>query len=133
VNTSAGSAGMPVRVRLYQLKSEGALRTAGFEEIWQNDKAVLKDDLLKMDEQTAYPGQTNRLKLDLVPEATSVAAVALFRDPQGKDWFVSFELEPLKPKPPCPPAEPQISLWLDRMKIQDGRGRETESSDAPKP
>jgi len=125
VNASAGGAGLPVRVRIYQLKSEAGLRNASFEEVWQNDKAVLQADLLKMEEQTAYPGKTVRVKVELLPDTTSIAAVALFRDPKGKDWFVNFDLEPMKTKPPCPPAEPQISLWVDRMKIEDGRGRET--------
>jgi type VI secretion system protein VasD len=128
VNAAAGEPGLPVRVRIYQLRSDARLRNAAFEEVWQDDKAAFKDDLLKMDEQTAYPGQSGQVQLQLSPEATAIAAVALFREPKGKDWYVSFDLEPLKPKPPCPPAEPEISLWLDRMKIQDGRGHGAETS-----
>jgi type VI secretion system VasD/TssJ family lipoprotein len=133
VNASAGGAGIPVGVRIYQLESDARLTNAAFEEVWQNDKAVLQSDLLKMEEQTAYPGRTVRVKLELLADTTSIAAVALFRDPKGKDWFVSFDLEPMKAKPPCPPAEPQISLWVDRMKIQDGRGRETQDSEESSP
>jgi type VI secretion system protein VasD len=131
VNASAGGPGMPVQVRIYQLKNDASLRNAAFDDVWQNDKAVLHDDLLKRDEQTAYPGKTVQLKLELLPATTSIAAVALFRDSKGKDWFSTFELEPLKTKPPCPPAESQISLWLDRMKIQDGRGRGAQGMGAP--
>jgi type VI secretion system protein VasD len=121
-NAGAGGAGLPVRVRLYQLKSDARLRTASFEEIWQDDKAALQDDLLKMEELTAYPGQSQRVKIELVPDSVALAAVALFRDPQGRDWLASFDLEPPRPKPPCPSSEPEIKLWVDRMKIQDGQG-----------
>jgi len=108
---------------VYQLRSDTRLRNAAFDAIWQDDKAALQGDLLEMTEQTAYPGQTLRWKLTLSPEASVIAAVALFREPKGKDWFVTFDLEPLHAKPPCAMAETQISLWLDRTKIQDGRGR----------
>jgi type VI secretion system protein VasD len=131
VNANAGGPGLPVAVRLYQLRSDARLRNAAFDSVWQDDKAALKGDLLEMNEQTAYPGQTLHWKLHLSPEVSTIAAVALFREPKGKDWFVTFDLEPFRTKPPCPAAEPEISLWLDRMKIQDGRGHETRVSGTP--
>jgi len=122
VNANAGGPGLPVSVRLYQLRSDARLRNAAFDSVWQDDKAALKGDLLEMSEHTAYPGQALQWKLSLSPEASVIAAVALFREPKGKDWFVTFDLEPLRTKPPCSTAEPEISLWVDRTKIQDGRG-----------
>jgi type VI secretion system protein VasD len=133
VNASAGERGLPVAVRVYQLQSDSKLRNATFEEVWQDDKSVLRNDLLALDEQTAYPGQTVHFKLELRPEATAIAAVALFREPKGKDWFVTFDLEPLREKPRCPVADPEISLWLDRWKIQDGRGHETRATASSPP
>ncbi|MEO8183869.1 MAG: type VI secretion system lipoprotein TssJ [Deltaproteobacteria bacterium] len=131
VNANAGGPGLPVAVRLYQLRSDARLRNATFDSIWQDDKAALKGDLLEMSEQTAYPGQSLRWKLSLSPEASVIAAVALFREPKGKDWFVTFDLEPLRTKPPCPATEPEISLWVDRTKIQDGSGHETRVPGTP--
>jgi len=120
-----------VAVRLYQLRSAARLRSASFDAVWQDDKAVLQGDLLEMQEQTAYPAQALHWQLTLNPAATVVAAVALFREPKGKDWFETFDLEPLRTKPPCPAAEPEISLWVDRTKIQDGRGHETQGATTP--
>jgi hypothetical protein len=54
-----------------------------------------------------------------------LAVVALFREPQGKDWFVSYQIEPPRTKPPCPDKDSRIPVWLDRMQIQDGAGRES--------
>jgi type VI secretion system protein VasD len=114
---------LPVQVRLYQLKSEARLLNAFFEEVWKDDAATLADDLLAKREFTVFPGQSQEVQLDQLPDARVLSAVALFREPRGKDWFVNYDLQAAKTEPPCPPPEPRISIWLDRMKIQDGEGR----------
>jgi type VI secretion system protein VasD len=134
LNANAGQ-GRPVQVRLYQLKSDARLQSAKFEDIWQNDAATLATDLVKVDEYTVFPGETKSVKLARSPDAQNLAAVALFREPQGKSWFMTYELSPLKKEGACPPSEPHLSLWLDRMQIEDGQGRggETPSSEPPAP
>jgi len=122
-NASTGGQGRPVQVRIYQLKSDARLKNAKFEEIWQGDAAALQTELVKMDEYTVYPGQTKQVTVTPSPDARTLAAVALFREPQGKSWFLTYDLEPPKKEPPCPASEPQISIWIDRMQIEDGQGR----------
>jgi type VI secretion system protein VasD len=129
-NATPAGEGRPVQVRIYQLKADGRLRNAQFDEIWQKDKAVLEDDLVSVTEQTVYPGESKVVPVKARPEAQKIAAVALFREPQGKDWFVSYELPPAQTKPPCPAAGARISVWLDRMQIQDGEGRTPEPAGA---
>ena len=123
VNAGADGRGLPVQVRLYQLKSEAKLLNAFFEEVWKDDAKTLEGDLLNMREVTVFPGKSEELDLEQAPDARVLAAVALFREPRGKDWFVNYDLAAAKKEPPCPPAQPRISIWLDRMKIQDGEGR----------
>lgn len=136
VNATAAGEGRPVQLRIYQLKADTALQSASFEEIWQNDASVLEKDLVKVDEQTVYPGRSSRLKIELTGGADKLALVALFREPQGKDWFVTYDLDVTAPPPPCPTKPPTITVFLDRMQIQDGQGREaselgkSEASDA---
>jgi type VI secretion system VasD/TssJ family lipoprotein len=113
---------------VYQLQRDSRLRNAAFDDVWQDDKAALKEDLLASEEHTAYPGQQAQFQLALRPEARAIAAVALFREPQSHDWFVIFDLPAQNEQPPCPVAEPQISLWVDRAKIQDGQGHELGAS-----
>src|SRR5689334_10174457 len=122
VNESAGQ-GRPVQVRVYQLKSDARLQSAKFEDIWQNDAATLATDLVKVDEYTLFPGETKSVKVARSPDALNLATVALFREPQGKSWFLTYELAPLKKDGPCPPSEPHLSVWVDRMQIEDGQGR----------
>ena len=123
VNAGADGRGLPVQVRLYQLKSEAKLLNAFFEEVWKDDAKTLEGDLLGMREVTVFPGKSEELDLEQSPDARVLAAVALFREPRGKDWFVNYDLAGAKKEPPCPTAQPRISIWLDRMKIQDGEGR----------
>lgn len=122
VNPSAGGEGRPVQVRVYQLSSDAKLRTAGFEEIWQRDQQVLAADLKGVAEYTVYPGETKTVTVKRDPEANYLSMVALFREPQGKDWFVSYELGAAESMPPCPNAA-TLPVFLDRMQIQDGEGR----------
>jgi type VI secretion system protein VasD len=126
INSSSAGQARPVQVRIYQLKSDARLATAKFEEIWQNDAAVLDKDLVKVDEYTVYPGQSKSVSVERSPEAQTLAAVALFREPQTKGWFLTYELEAPRKQPPCAPSESRIPIWIDRMQIEDGQGR-TES------
>jgi type VI secretion system protein VasD len=123
VNAGPDGRGLPVQVRLYQLKSEAKLLNAFFEEVWNDDAKTLEGDLLGKRELTVFPGKSQELELEQLPDSRVLGAVALFREPRGRDWFVNYDLPLPAREAPCPPAEPRISIWLDRMKIQDGEGR----------
>jgi type VI secretion system protein VasD len=129
VNAEATGEGRPVQVRIYQLRSDARLRTASFEDVWQNDSATFDKDLIGVEEQTLFPGETKLVPLTPQPGAGTLALVALFREPQGKDWFVTYELEQPRAVAPCPKEGARIPVWVDRMQIQDGAGREAEPSE----
>jgi type VI secretion system protein VasD len=132
VNAGPDGRGLPVQVRLYQLKSEAKLMNAFFEEVWNDDAKTLEGDLLGKRELTAFPGKSQEVVLEPMPEGRVLGAVALFREPRGRDWYVNYDLPLPAQEPPCPPAEPRISIWLDRMKIQDGEGRVEAAGGAPR-
>jgi type VI secretion system protein VasD len=132
-NASAAGEGRPVQVRIYQLKSDARLRTASFDDIWQNDAKTLEGELVSMEQQTVFPGETKQVVVAPKPDAHYLALVALFREPQGKDWFLSYELASAPKEPPCPVKAKAIPVWVDRMQIQDGTGREAEASTAAGP
>lgn len=123
VNATTAGEGRPVQLRVYQLKHDAALQNATFEEIWQEDRSVLEGDLVGVVQLTAYPGKTEVVELEPDKSANKLGVVALFREPQGKDWFVTYELDSTPPAPPCPETAPRIRVFLDRMQIQDGQGR----------
>jgi type VI secretion system VasD/TssJ family lipoprotein len=122
-NAIAGGQGYPVQLRIYELKSDLSLRNASFEEIWHSDKSVLGGDLISAQEHTLFPDKAQRVNLKRNPAVGSIAFVALFREPQGKDWYVTYDVMNTPPKPPCSNEKPKFSVWLDHMQISDGAGR----------
>lgn len=128
--------GRPVQLRIYQLKSDAKLRTASFEDVWQNDAKTLEGEVVASEQQTIFPNEKKTLTVNPKPDAAYLAVVALFREPQGKDWFVTYEIAPPKTEAPCATKGDPVPIWLDRMQIQDGAGREGDgevSGDAEAP
>lgn len=125
-NATAADEGRPLQVRVYQLKTDARLRAAAFEDVWQNDAKVLADDFVSMEQQTVFPGKTLELAIAPKPDAHYLALVALFREPKGRDWLLSYELSPPPQGPPCPKNATPFPVWIDRMQMQDGSGREEE-------
>jgi type VI secretion system protein VasD len=132
-NAVATGEGRPLQVRIYQLKSDARLRAAAFEDIWQNDAKTLEGELVSTEQQTVFPGKTLEVLVTPKPDAHYLAVVGLFREPKGKDWLLSYELAAPPNGPPCPSQSPVIPVWIDRMQIQDGAGREPESEAGPAP
>jgi type VI secretion system protein VasD len=125
-NALSSGEGRPVQVRIYQLKSDARLRTASFEDVWQADTKALEGEVVSSEQHTIFPGEKKSITVQPKPDAAFLGVVALFREPQGKDWFLTYEIAQPKSQPPCPKKADPIPLWLDRMQIQDGTGRENE-------
>jgi type VI secretion system protein VasD len=121
-NATQEGNGRPVQVRVYQLHSDTKLRGATFEEIWQKDKEVLAADLKCVAEYTVFPGKSQSISVDRNPDANFLGLVALFREPKGTDWYVTYELTSPPQSPPCAKAT-TIPVYLDKMQIKDGEGR----------
>ena len=119
-NSSAAGQGRPVQVRVYQLKSDARLVTAKFEDIWQSDKTALEADLVKVEEIHRFSRRDETREGGPSPDAHTLAAVALFREPQGKNWFFTYELASPRKESPCPPSEPQ-HLGVARPDANRGR------------
>jgi type VI secretion system protein VasD len=125
-NALSTGEGRPVQLHIYQLKTDARLRTASFEDIWQNSAKTLEGELVSSEQHTIFPGEKKTITVAPKPDAAYLGVVALFREPQGKDWFLSYEIAPPKSQPPCDSKSTPIPIWLDRMQIQDGAGRESE-------
>lgn len=118
-----------MQVHVFQLKSDARLRTASFEDIWQNTAKTLEGELVSSEQHTLFPGEKKTVTLAPKPDVAFIGVVALFREPQGKDWFLTYEVAPPKSQPPCDTKSTPIPIWLDRMQIQDGAGREGEAEE----
>jgi type VI secretion system protein VasD len=128
-NAAQEGNGRPVQVRVYQLQTTAKLRGATFEEIWQKDKEVLATDLKSVTEYTVYPGKSQDISVERNPNANFLGLVALFREPKGTDWYVTYELTAPPQSPPCAKAI-TIPVFLDRMQIKDGEGNAASSENS---
>lgn len=126
-NALSTGEGRPVQLQIFQLKSDARLRTASFEDIWQGAAKTLEGELVSSEQHTLFPGEKKTIAVAPKPDAAYVGIVALFREPQGKDWFLTYEIAPPKSQPPCETKSTPLPIWVDRMQLQDGAGREGEA------
>jgi type VI secretion system VasD/TssJ family lipoprotein len=137
INPSESGCPRPVQLRLYQLKSDAHLLNASFQEVWKDDKKTFGDDLVSVQEISVYPDTRQELKFERSPDALILAAVALFRNPKGKNWFYTWELPPAPGKGDCgmpkctseecadagkepPNLNPKFAVWLDESRVDEG-------------
>jgi type VI secretion system VasD/TssJ family lipoprotein len=95
-----GEKGEPLAtvVRVYQLKASNKMSDAGFEEILDNDKSVLAEDLVEVKELTLHPAERLDQAVARGDGAQYLAVAGLFRQPAGTSWRVLYHL---------PTADPQ--------------------------
>jgi type VI secretion system protein VasD len=94
LNPGDNGESLATTVRVYQLKDVSKLETASLEQILDNDRAVLADDLVSVSELTLYPGETARPSLARREGAFFLALVAFFRHPSGSGWRAESKLAP---------------------------------------
>ncbi|WP_295453227.1 type VI secretion system lipoprotein TssJ [uncultured Thiodictyon sp.] len=93
-NRGPGKRGLPIVVRIYQLKVEGGFASADFFSLYDKESATLGADLIAREEVRLVPGQRRSLVQPLNPAATHLGVVGAFRDIDRADWRA---LEVLKP------------------------------------
>ena len=94
LNPGENGESLATTVRLYQLKDAGKLEGATLEQILDNDRAVLADDLVSVSELTLYPGETATPSLGRREGGAYLAVVAFFRHPSGSAWRVVSKVPP---------------------------------------
>jgi type VI secretion system protein VasD len=135
LNPTPDGQSRPLVVRVYELKEDARLLNASFEQVWQDDKATLADDVVKVQEVQVYPAQRVDLKVDRTEPVNHIAAVALFREPKSRGWLSMIDLPPVPEAGKCGAAactdddedclnmsvqNPRFAFWIDDSKIEDG-------------
>ncbi|MCF8002684.1 MAG: type VI secretion system lipoprotein TssJ [Chromatiaceae bacterium] len=85
-NSTSSSRGLPIVVRLYELKSAGAFSGADFFSLYDREAEVLGDDLIVREEMTLAPGQDRQISRPLSPEARYLGVVGAFREIDRAQW-----------------------------------------------
>lgn len=105
LNQSAEGEPRPLVARVYHLKSDRRLDRVAFDQLWHNDKALLADDLVKVDEVQMFPGARTDVQFPRDAATQTVVAVGLFESPHGRTWLYTADL----PQPPaagrCTPSD----------------------------
>jgi type VI secretion system protein VasD len=94
VNPTPDGQGAPVVVRVYELAATTAFDGAAFFDLFNQDQATLKGDLVKREEVTLVPGQRRTLTLTLPDQASAVGVFGAFRDYAGVVWRVHATVPP---------------------------------------
>jgi type VI secretion system protein VasD len=93
-NRGPGGKALPIVVRVYDLKGQGAFTTADFFSLYDRESAVLGSALLARDEVTLAPGQFLPIERQLNPDATYLGVIAAFRDIDHSHWREPLRLNP---------------------------------------
>ena len=75
INPNENGNPRPVRVQLYQLKNEVRMENATYDQILNNAKDTLEDDILKVDELAVFPNDLVEVKFERIKEASTLAGV----------------------------------------------------------
>jgi type VI secretion system VasD/TssJ family lipoprotein len=117
-------------IRLYQLKGSAKIASASFDDLLDHDRDALGEDFLGVQEVTINPGDKSDPPLLRNADATTLGAVALFRQPAGTTWRAILKLAPPDPQhchaPPRPtdPAKANkvpdntIRIFLDENRLE---------------
>ena len=93
-NRDPAGRALPIVVRVYQLKVEGAFARADFFSLYDKESATLGGDLVAREEVTLVPGQRRLIVQPLNPTTTHLGVVGSFRDVDRATWRA---LEAIKP------------------------------------
>jgi len=98
INPDDRGGALPVVLRFYQLKNNGAFEAAAFAELWENEAAALGADLLERQEMTVFPNSRHSIEIVRNPLAGYLGVMALFRQPDGEAWRRTIRLVKKKQK-----------------------------------
>lgn len=86
VNPDERGRAAPIVMRVYELKSDGAFKSADFFTLQNQDKTVLADDVAKRDQLELRPGDHHTLTRKMDPATTAIGVLAAYRDLPGSVW-----------------------------------------------
>ncbi|MGS0897385.1 type VI secretion system lipoprotein TssJ [Burkholderia stagnalis] len=86
LNQNEQGQSLPVVVRVYQLKDAKVFERAGYAQLLDDDRALLKADLLGRMETTLGPDAATKLSAPMADDAQVVGVAGFFRDQAGAEW-----------------------------------------------
>lgn len=115
LNAMEAGSGLPVMVRIYQLRDRDKFENASFRSLWKQDREFLGDDLVSRKDLILHP--ESETLVDLAVEVKKgveyVGIMALFRNPEGNSWrkVLSSDLSGI------PFMTPEVRVMLDNNTV----------------
>jgi type VI secretion system protein VasD len=91
-NRGPGGQGLPIVVRLYELKGQGAFQGADFFSLYDRESATLAGELIAREELTLAPGRTDTIEKPLDPQTRYLGVVGAFREIDRASWRASVPI-----------------------------------------
>ncbi len=94
VNPDAEGRASPFVARIYELKSLSVFNSADFFGLYEQDVALLGDDMLVRAEHHLRPGEKKVVpQRDLKPDTRFIGVIAAYRDIENATWRKAIEIE----------------------------------------
>ena len=91
-NATPDGKGAPVALRVYQLAATTGFTGAEFFDLFNQDQATLKTDLVRRDDITLAPGQSRTLTLQPSDQVKTIGLFAAYRDYAHATWRASADV-----------------------------------------
>ncbi|MES9831276.1 MAG: type VI secretion system lipoprotein TssJ [Candidatus Thiodiazotropha sp. LLP2] len=93
VNPDINDRPSPIVARVYELKSLSVFNNADFFNLFEQDVALLGDELLMRDEFHFQPGETKLLERELQPDTRYLGVIGAYRDIENATWRRAIEID----------------------------------------
>lgn len=120
-------------LRVYQLKGGRTLDAMDFDTVFKTPEDFFGDELMGQKELPVYPERPEVIDIDIVPEATHVVAVALFREPTGNTWYSEWEVPMFHGYSVCNAETRKQPKWEDPCFYLTIEGTEVDGGHEPPP
>ncbi|MEW8027866.1 MAG: type VI secretion system lipoprotein TssJ [Candidatus Thiodiazotropha sp.] len=92
VNPDINERPSPIVARIYELKSLSVFNNADFFNLFEQDVALLGEEMLMRDELHFQPGEVKLLERELQPDTRYVGVIGAYRDIENATWRRSIEI-----------------------------------------
>ncbi|MES9924185.1 MAG: type VI secretion system lipoprotein TssJ [Candidatus Thiodiazotropha endolucinida] len=92
VNPDINDRPSPIVARIYELKSLSVFNNADFFNLFEQDVALLGDEMLMRDELHFQPGEVKLFERELQPDTRYVGVIGAYRDIENATWRRSIEI-----------------------------------------
>ncbi|MEJ2609160.1 MAG: type VI secretion system lipoprotein TssJ [Candidatus Thiodiazotropha sp.] len=93
VNPDINGRPSPIVARIYELKSLSVFNNADFFNLFEQDIALLGDELLMRDELHFQPGEIKQLERELQPDTRYLGVIGAYRDIENATWRRAIEID----------------------------------------